>query len=105
VLQAEIPDGSAIITGNFTPTEAADLAIKLKAGSLPVPVQVVEERRIDPTLGADAIAAGKRATIIGCLAVMIFMIGYYFLSGSWPTSPCAGTCCCCRWRSWLWARC
>ena len=81
VLKAEIPDGRAIIEGNFTYSDASELAIVLKAGSLPAPVKVGDERIIDPTLGADAIASGKLATIIGCLAVMVFMIGYYFLSG------------------------
>ncbi|MCX6998503.1 MAG: protein translocase subunit SecD [Kiritimatiellaeota bacterium] len=81
VLKAEIPDGRAIIEGNFTYSEASDLAIVLKAGSLPAPVKLVEEREVDASLGAASIASGKYSTLIGGLAVMIFMAGYYFLPG------------------------
>ena len=80
-LESEIPDGHAIITGNFTFKEVQVLSIVLKAGALPAPIKVVQALVVDPMLGADSIASGKRATIIGCLAVMLFMAGYYFLPG------------------------
>ena len=80
-LEDEIPNGQAIIRGNFTFAEAQDLSLVLRSGALPARVKVIEERVVDPALGADSIAAGKTATIIGCLAVVIFMAGYYFLAG------------------------
>ncbi|MCX7009964.1 MAG: protein translocase subunit SecD, partial [Kiritimatiellaeota bacterium] len=80
-LEDEIPNGQAIIRGNFTFAEAQDLSLVLRSGALPARVKVIEERQVEPSLGADSIAAGKRATMIGCLAVIIFMAGYYFLAG------------------------
>ena len=80
-LESEIPNGQAIIRGDFTFDAVKDLALVLRSGSLPAPVKVMSELVVDPSLGADAIASGKNATIIGCLAVIIFMAGYYFLAG------------------------
>ncbi len=80
-LEDEIPNGQAIIRGDFTFAQVQDLSLVLRSGALPAPVKVMQERVVDPALGADSIAAGKRATIIGCLAVVIFMAGYYFLAG------------------------
>ena len=80
-LEDEIPNGQAIIRGNFTFKEVQDLSIVLKAGALPAPIRVVQALVVDPMLGADSITSGKRATIIGCVAVMVFMAGYYFLCG------------------------
>ena len=80
-IKTAILGGNAIIEGSFTLKEAQDLAIVLRAGSLPAPVKVVEERSVDPTLGQDSIESGKRAAVYGCVAIMVFMIGYYLLSG------------------------
>jgi preprotein translocase subunit SecD len=77
VIQSEIPGGSGIITGNFTTAEARDLAILLRAGALPAPLNVLEERTVGPDLGADSIEAGKMATIVAIVAVLVFMILFY----------------------------
>jgi SecD/SecF fusion protein len=73
--------GAAAITGSFTSEEAQDLAIVLEAGALPAPLEVVEERSVGPSLGSDSIRSGVRAAIIGGIAVAIFMVLYYNLSG------------------------
>ena len=73
--------GRASITGDFTEQEAQDLSLVLRAGSLPVPINIVEERTVDPTLGQDSINSGKQAAIIALIAVMIFMILYYLMAG------------------------
>ncbi len=69
--------GSGVISGNFTVESANELAILLRAGALPAPLTVVEERTVGPDLGADSIAAGKWAGVIGLVAVMVFMLIYY----------------------------
>lgn len=69
--------GNGIISGNFTVESANELAILLRAGALPAPLTVVEERTVGPDLGADSIAAGKWAGIIGLIGVMVFMALYY----------------------------
>ncbi|MBN1267988.1 MAG: protein translocase subunit SecD, partial [Kiritimatiellae bacterium] len=80
-IKTAIHGGEAIIEGNFSVKEAQDLAIVLRAGSLPAPVNVVEERGVDPTLGRDSINSGKRAAIYGGIAVVVFMVAYYLLAG------------------------
>jgi preprotein translocase subunit SecD len=70
-----------VITGRFTSREAADLAVILRAGALPIPVVLEEERTIGPALGADSIASGIRASLLAAALVVVFMIGYYRLSG------------------------
>ena len=82
VIQERISGGQAQITGNFTMDEARDLAIVLRAGALPAPVNIIEERTVGPSLGSDSIRQGIMATIIGLLLVVIFMIIYYRLSGT-----------------------
>ncbi len=77
VIRERIAGGVAQITGGFTRTEAHDLAIVLRAGALPAPVKVVEERTVGPSLGRDSIAAGIRAIIAGGLIVLAFMAFYY----------------------------
>ena len=77
VINSAITGGSGIITGNFTSQEATDLAVLLRAGALPAPLEIVEERSVGPGLGADSIAAGKIASIIGMILVCIFMILIY----------------------------
>ena len=81
VIRERISGGTAQITGSFTPTEAHDLAIVLRAGALPAPVQVVEERSIGPSLGQDSIDQGMDSIIIGMILVLIFMAIYYRLFG------------------------
>ncbi len=80
-IKTAIHGGQAIIEGSFTLKEAQDLSIVLRAGALPAPLKVVEERSVDPTLGRDSIDSGKRATIVGSIGVMVFMAGYYLLAG------------------------
>jgi protein-export membrane protein SecD len=73
--------GNASITGSFTPEAARDLAIVLEAGALPVPLEIVEERTVGPSLGTDSIRRGVRAALIGGIAVAIFMVIYYNAAG------------------------
>ncbi len=80
-IRERIPSGRAQITGGFTTEEATDLAIVLRAGALPAPVQVLEERTVGPSLGADSIRKGLRSTMAAALAVVLFMLVYYRLSG------------------------
>ncbi|HEX7416007.1 MAG TPA: protein translocase subunit SecD, partial [Smithellaceae bacterium] len=82
VIQERISGGQAQITGNFTMDEARDLAIVLRAGALPAPVNILEERTVGPSLGSDSIRQGIMATLIGSLLVILFMIIYYRLSGT-----------------------
>lgn len=81
VIQSAILDGSGIISGRFTTESANDLAVLLRSGALPVPLKVVEERSVGPSLGADSIAAGKQAALLGVVLVMAFMIINYGLFG------------------------
>jgi preprotein translocase subunit SecD len=82
VFEAVLTDGHAQITGNFTMKSATELALLLRAGSLPAPLKVVEERNVGPSLGADSISAGKNATIFAFLFVALFMIASYGKFGS-----------------------
>lgn len=81
VIRERIGGGRASISGNFTTAEAQDLAIVLRAGSLPAPVTVLEERSVGPSLGQESIDSGIRAAMVGAAAVVIFMAIYYGLSG------------------------
>src|SRR6266498_3035235 len=76
-----ISGGTTVITGDFTDKEARDLALLIRAGALPVPVQVVEQRTVGPTLGAEAIAASTQAAIIGVSLTIAYMALYYRLMG------------------------
>jgi preprotein translocase subunit SecD len=77
VIREPILGGSGQISGSFTVQEANDLALLLRAGALPAPLVILEERSVGPGLGADSIAAGKIASILGMALVVIFMvIGY-----------------------------
>lgn len=76
-----ITGGSAVITGRFTAQEANDLAIQLRGGSLPVPVEIVENRTVGATLGRDSIQRSILAGIGGLVLVLIFMVVYYRLPG------------------------
>ena len=73
--------GSGIIRGSFTVQEATELAVLLRAGALPAPLEIVEERTVGPDLGADSIAAGKWASVIGLILVGLAMALYYGLFG------------------------
>lgn len=73
--------GSGIITGQFTPEEANQLAILLRSGSLPAPLAVMEERSVGPSLGADSISAGKFASVVAVALVFAFMLLSYGLFG------------------------
>lgn len=77
VIQTAITGGSGIITGRFDARQATDLALLLRAGALPVPLSVVEERAIGPSLGADSIRAGAMSLAVGFLLVMLFMALFY----------------------------
>ncbi|MDX2272134.1 MAG: protein translocase subunit SecD [Cyanobacteriota bacterium] len=77
-----ITGGSAVITGTFDVESATDLAIKLKAGALPVPVQVIENRTVGATLGAESIRSSLYAGIGGIVLVFLFMVIYYKLPGT-----------------------
>ena len=81
VIQERISGGQAQITGNFTMEEARDLAIVLRAGALPAPVNILEETTVGPSLGSDSIRQGVIAALIGFVLVIIFMAIYYRLSG------------------------
>jgi preprotein translocase subunit SecD len=81
VIREPITGGSGQISGNFTVESANDLAVLLRAGALPAKLAVVEERTVGPGLGADSIEAGKRASYIGAIAVMVFMVICYGLFG------------------------
>ena len=81
VIRAEIPGGRVQISGSMTTTEAADIALLLRAGSLAAPMEIIEERLIGPSLGADNIAQGFNSTLWGFVAIVIFIIAYYFVFG------------------------
>lgn len=81
VIRDRIPTGQAQITGRFSDAEAKDLAIILRAGALPAPVRVIEERTVGPSLGKDSVASGVRAAVVGTLLVCLFMLVYYRASG------------------------
>ena len=81
VIREPILGGTGIISGNFTVQEVQDLSLLLRAGALPAPLKILEERTVGPALGADSVAAGKIACIIAFVAVMIFMVLSYGIFG------------------------
>jgi preprotein translocase subunit SecD len=81
VINEPIPGGAGQISGNFTVQSANDLAILLRAGALPAPLTVVEERTVGPGLGQDSINAGERAAYAGAALVVVFMLVTYGLFG------------------------
>jgi preprotein translocase subunit SecD len=81
VIRSEIGGGRVQISGRMTTTEAADTALLLRAGSLAAPMEIIEERTIGPSLGADNIAKGFNSVSWGFLAVAVFMCFYYMLFG------------------------
>jgi protein-export membrane protein SecD len=81
VIKEAILGGSGIISGSFTVQSASDLALLLRAGALPAPITILEERTVGPDLGADSIHAGAIACIVGVILVVIFMFLFYGLFG------------------------
>jgi protein-export membrane protein SecD len=83
VIKSRIPAGTPTsITGNFSDEEARDTMILLRAGKLPAPMTVVEERTVGPSLGRDSITSGLRAMLIGGILVVLFMLIYYRAAGA-----------------------
>ena len=80
-IREKIPSGRTQIEGFANINEAKDLAIILRAGALPTPVKIIEERIVGPSLGTDSITKGTQAVIFGLITVLIFMIIYYKLAG------------------------
>ncbi len=80
-IQSPILGGNAVITGSFSTEEVQDMALLLRAGALPAPLNILEERTVGPGLGADSIEAGKIASMVGLLAVIGFIILTYGMYG------------------------
>jgi preprotein translocase subunit SecD len=78
-----------VITGNFTAAEASDLAVVLRSGALPIPTRIEEERTIGPALGADSIRSGVRASLLGLGLGVLFLAGYYRVSGLYASAALA----------------
>ncbi len=87
VIRSAITGGSGEISGSFTSAEANDLALLLRAGALPAPLKVIEERTVGPDLGSDSIAMGVSTGVIGAALVFVFMVAIY---GSWGLIACVG---------------
>jgi SecD/SecF fusion protein len=88
--QVGILGGSTQITGRFSPQEAQDLALLIKGGALPVPVQIIEQRTVGPSLGQAAIEASSKAAVIGVVLTGLFIIAVYRLLGGLATVALAG---------------
>jgi len=76
-IQTAITGGSGMISGSFTPQSANDLAVLLRAGALPATLDIIEERSVGPSLGADSVRAGLLAGAVGALMVVVFMVAVY----------------------------
>ncbi|HFQ91007.1 MAG TPA: protein translocase subunit SecD [Desulfobulbus sp.] len=81
VIREKILGGSAQISGNFTHEEATDLAIVLRVGALPAPVEIIQNLTVGASLGRDSIRKGLTSGLFGALMVLVFMVVYYRLSG------------------------
>jgi preprotein translocase subunit SecD len=81
VIRTEIGGGRVQISGRMSTVEANDVALLLRAGSLAAPMEIIEERTIGPSLGADNIAKGFSSTMWGFIAISVFMMAYYLLFG------------------------
>ena len=81
VIRERILGGSAQISGSFTHTEASDLAIVLRVGALPAPVEIIQNMTVGASLGQDSIMKGLTSGLFGALLVLVFMVVYYRLSG------------------------
>jgi len=84
-INTPITGGSGVISGNFTIESANELAMLLRSGALPAPLEVLEERTVGAGLGSDSITAGITASIIGLICVVLFMIAAYGLFGIFTT--------------------
>ena len=85
VIRTEIGGGRVQISGRMTTTEANDVALLLRAGSLAAPMEIIEERTIGPSLGAENISKGFLSTVWGFAAIAVFMCAYYLLFGAFST--------------------
>ena len=81
VIREPIPGGHVQITGSFTYDEAHELAIVLRSGALPAPVEIIEERTVGPSLGRDSIHEGELSFVVGAVVVLFFMAAYYTGAG------------------------
>ncbi len=81
VVREEIPNGEAVISGSFTPTEAKQLVGRLNSGALPVPISLLSKQTIGGSLGTNAVHSGVKASIIGFLVIALFLILWYRLPG------------------------
>jgi preprotein translocase subunit SecD len=81
MINEPIIGGSGVISGSFTVASANELAMLLRAGALPAPVEIAEEKIVGPSLGEDSIVLGRKSALIGTLAVMVFMIAIYGVLG------------------------
>ncbi len=89
VINEPIPGGTGQISGNFSVTETVNLSILLRSGALPAPLTIIEERTVGPSLGADSIAAGKVAALIGLVGVIVFILISYGLFGVFANAALA----------------
>ena len=80
-IRTKISDGGTMIEGFANMDEAKDIAIVLRAGSLPAPVKIIEERIVGPSLGADSVKAGTYSVLLGLALILVFLLVYYKLSG------------------------
>lgn len=85
VIRGEIPGGQVQISGSMSAEEAADTALLLRAGSLAAPMEIIEERTIGPSLGAENIEKGFNSTLYGFIGIAIFMVIYYHLFGAFSS--------------------
>lgn len=80
-VQQEILGGNAVISGNFSTEDAKSLTVQLNAGALPVPIEIIEQRVIGPSLGAESVKASIIAGMIGLITVILYMVFYYGFLG------------------------
>lgn len=80
-IESAITEGSGRITGDFKLSEARSIVIQLRYGALPVPLKVIQNRTVGPTLGQDSVAKSTRAGIVGMIIILLFMLVYYRLHG------------------------
>jgi len=81
VIQAEIPNGQAVITGAFSAEEARDLVRNLNLGALPIPIELIETQTIGPSLGAETLSKGIKALLIGFAIIFVFLVTLYRVKG------------------------
>src|SRR3989344_5589228 len=82
IIQDSIPDGTAVVSGNFTPESAKELARNLNYGALPVSIELIQTQTVSATLGGQAVAQGIMAGLVGVVAVILFMVLWYRLPGA-----------------------